>query len=106
MLFIVTLTYRAAAAAIEAQLPGHREWLARHIASGRFLTAGPIEPRTGGLIVAYGEDRAELDALLAGDPFVDLALVEVSVLGAAPALRHAEFPARWAPAAKALSDLS
>ena len=102
MLFTVTLTYRADAAVIEAQLPAHRDWLAPHITHGRFLVAGPLEPRTGGLILAHCEDREELDALLAADPFVALGLVDVAVLAAAPALRHAEFPGRWAATAKAL----
>lgn len=103
MLFIVTLHYRAAQADIAAQLPAHRDWLARHMAGGRFVIAGPLEPRTGGLILAHCEDRAELDALLAGDPFVALGLVEVAVVAAAPALRHADFPPRWAPQAQALT---
>ncbi len=106
MLFIVTLTCRAAMAEIEAQLPAHRAWLAQHIAEGRFVTAGPLEPRTGGLIVAHAADRTELDALLASDPFVNLGLVDVAVLAAVPALRHADFPACWAPAARALAPTS
>ncbi|XHS79223.1 YciI family protein [Burkholderiaceae bacterium UC74_6] len=106
MLFIVTLTYRAAADDIEAQLPAHRDWLAQHIAGGRFLAAGPLEPRSGGLIAAHCEDRAELDAMLASDPFVALGLVDVGVLAAEPALRHADFPSRWALGAKALNDQS
>ncbi|WP_343639651.1 YciI family protein [Roseateles sp.] len=103
MLFIVTLNYRAAQADIAAQLPAHRDWLARHVAAGRFVVAGPLEPRTGGLILAHCEDRAELDALLADDPFVTFGLVDVAVLVAAPALRHADFPPRWALEAQALT---
>lgn len=106
MLFIVTLTYRAAKAEIEAALPAHRVWLAQHITSGRFLAAGPLESRTGGLILVHGDDRTELDALLASDPFVNLGLVDVAVLASALALRHAEFPARWAATAQPLAQTS
>ena len=46
--------------------------------------------------------------VLSGDPgmgksFVALDLVDVTVAACAPALRHGDFPARWAPSAKALA---
>lgn len=103
MLFIVTLTYRRPASDLDAQLDAHRRWLATHTRSGHIITAGPLEPKTGGLIVAACETRAELDALLADDPFVIHQLVDVHVLASAPAIRHAEFPERWAGSAKAVA---
>lgn len=104
MLFVVTLTYRAPQQAIDAQLDAHRAWLATHLASGRFIVAGPLAPGTGGLIVAQGDSRAELDAVLSTDPFVALGLVDVAVLACTPAMRHAAFPAQWAATARPLVD--
>lgn len=103
MLFLITLTNRAEPDAVHAQLDAHRAWLATHTLSGRFIAAGPLASGTGGLIVAHGDDRAELDAVLSADPFVALDLVDVTVAACAPALRHGDFPARWAPSAKALA---
>lgn len=103
MLFIVTLTYRRAPHEIEGRLDAHRDWLAAHTRTGGFLTAGPLESRTGGLIVAHCDTRASLDAIMATDPFVIDGLVDVEVRAAVPAVRHAEFPARWAAGAKALA---
>jgi len=100
MLFIVTLTYRQPPAQIEAQLGPHRAWLAEWTSAGHVLVAGPLESATGGLIVVHADDRAALDALMASDPFVVHGLVDVAVLAMAPALRHADFPARWAKAAR------
>jgi uncharacterized protein YciI len=103
VLFIVTLNYRRPAGELDAHLDAHRGWLAAHTRSGRFIAAGPLAPKTGGLIVASCATRAELDALLADDPFVLHELVDVHVAACTPALRHADFPERWASGAKAVA---
>ena len=41
--------------------------------------------------------------LMASDPFVVHGLVDVTVLAVSPALRHADFPARWAATAQAVA---
>lgn len=104
MLFVVTLNNLRPPEAIEAQQAGHRHWLISNTQAGRIAVAGPLEPRTGGLIVAHCADRAELDRMMADDPFVAHGLVEVHVACVAAALRHAEFPARWAAEAKAVPE--
>jgi uncharacterized protein YciI len=103
MLFIVTLAYRRPPAELEAHLDAHRRWLATHMRAGHFIAAGPLEPKTGGLIVAHGESREAIAALLADDPFVIHALVDAHVLACTPAMRHAEFPERWAGAVPSLA---
>ena len=100
MLFIVTLTYRRPADEINAQLDAHRGWLVANTRAGRIAVAGPLEPPTGGLIVAHCTDRAELDHMMADDAFVIHGLVDVHVLCVSPALRHEDFPVRWAVDAK------
>ena len=103
MIFIVTLTYVRPLEEVNNHLDAHRDWLVANTITGRIAVAGPLEPRTGGLIVAHCASRAELDQMLADDPFVINELVTVQVLCATPALRHADFPARWAAAAKAVA---
>ena len=102
MLFIVTLTYALPLEDVNGQLDAHRDWLVANTRAGRIAVAGPLEPRTGGLIVAHCADRAELDRMMAQDPFVIEGLVVVHVVCASPALRHDDFPARWAIDAKAV----
>lgn len=104
MLFLVTLTPRAEQSAIQDQQEAHRAWLARHTSQGRFIAAGPLASRPGGLIVAHGDDQSALEALLSSDPFVALGLVEVSVQAWTPAIRHDDFPARWASGAASLAS--
>lgn len=102
MLFIVTLNNLCPPEAIEAQQAGHRTWLAENTQAGRIAVAGPLEPRTGGVILAHCADRAELDRMMADDPFVTHGLVDVHVACVVPALRHEAFPARWAAEAQAI----
>ena len=69
-MFIVTITYTQPIEAIEARTVEHRAWLDQHVASGLIIAAGPMVPRTGGiLIVRSGVAKAELEALLKADPF-------------------------------------
>jgi uncharacterized protein YciI len=68
-MFIVLLDYVQPLSAIETHLEAHRRFLDHHYATGRFLASGPQSPRTGGVILAKGSSRKELDEVLAEDPF-------------------------------------
>ena len=48
----------------------HMAWLNEHYDAGRFVVSGRRIPRTGGVIIARGDDREEIEALAASDPFV------------------------------------
>jgi uncharacterized protein YciI len=67
--FVVTLTYTAPLERIDELIPEHVAFLEKHYAAGAFLASGRRVPRTGGVILARAESRAELDAILAEDPF-------------------------------------
>ncbi|GAW40891.1 YCII-related domain protein [Brevundimonas sp. SH203] len=70
-MFIVTITYTQPIEAIEARTVEHREWLDQHVASGLIVAAGPMVPRTGGiLVVASRISKDELATLLKDDPFM------------------------------------
>lgn len=69
-MFIVTITYTQPIESIEAKTVEHREWLDQHVASGLIIAAGPMIPRTGGiLVVRSGGTKEELEDLLQADPF-------------------------------------
>ncbi len=68
-LFLVVLTYTQPLEEIEVLLPEHRRWLDEHYARGTFLASGPRVPRDGGVILARGHHRADLEALTRTDPF-------------------------------------
>jgi len=69
-MYIVNLTYLKPLAELEAHLAAHRVFLDEQYAREMFLASGPRNPRDGGVILASGKlSRAELDGLLALDPF-------------------------------------
>lgn len=93
-MFVILLHYENGLDAVEAALPAHVRYLERHYADGSFLLSGRREPRTGGVILCRAESLAEVEALVAEDPFAR-----------AGAARHEiiEFyPSLWAPGMKEL----
>lgn len=104
MLFVVTLNNRSDAEQIQQQQADHRNWLVANTRAGRIVVAGPLESRTGGLIVAQCAERSELNRMMDEDPFVIHGLVELQVQCVEVALRNEGFPARWADEAKAVAE--
>jgi len=78
--FVLLLTYVRPLAAVDALMREHVAWLDEHYAAGRFLVSGRRIPRTGGVIVARGDDRAEIEALVSNDPFVAAGVATCEVI--------------------------
>jgi uncharacterized protein YciI len=69
-MFVVISTYRNS---IEEVLPlerAHIAWVTQGYASGRILVSGPRVPLNGGVIVVHGDDLADVEEFMSGDPFV------------------------------------
>jgi uncharacterized protein YciI len=77
--FVLLLTYVKPLAEVDALMREHMAWLNEHYDAGRFVVSGRRIPRTGGVILARGDDREVMEALAATDPFVrgEVATVEV-----------------------------
>ncbi len=69
-MFVLLLTYVKPLADVDALMRDHMAWVDEHYRAGRFLVSGRRIPRTGGVILARGDDREEIEALAASDPFV------------------------------------
>ena len=69
-MFVLLLTYVKPLPEVDALMREHVAWLKEGYAAGRFIVSGRQVPRTGGVILARGDDRAEIEALAATDPFV------------------------------------
>lgn len=69
-LFIIKITYTASIEEIDKHLADHRAYLDQCYASGHYLTSGPQVPRTGGIIIAQGSSKSDIDMLMKDDPFV------------------------------------
>ena len=79
-MFVVELIYKADLAAIDAQMRPHMASLKKHYAAGTFVVSGRKVPRDGGIIIAAGKQRAEIEAILKEDPFVKLGLAEFRII--------------------------
>ncbi|WP_416479179.1 YciI family protein [Streptomyces sp. LKA04] len=78
-MFVLELSYTAPLEAIDAVLPDHVAWLDELYERGVFLASGRKEPRDGGVIVAVAGDRARMEEIAAGDPFVRAGVCEYRV---------------------------
>ena len=79
-MFIVELIYKADLAAIDAQMRPHMAFLKKHYSAGTFVVSGRKIPRDGGVIIAAGKTRAEIEAILKDDPFVKHGLAEFRII--------------------------
>ncbi|MCB5180748.1 YciI family protein [Streptomyces antimicrobicus] len=69
-MFVMELTYTAPIEDVDEHLDAHVAWLDGHYAAGTFLASGRKVPRDGGVIIATGMSRAEIERVAQGDPFV------------------------------------
>ena len=74
--FAVEYRYATGAAdRLDEVRPAHRAWLRDRADEGVLLASGPYEGGGSALLIFRAEDRAELDALLAQDPFAEAGLI-------------------------------
>jgi uncharacterized protein YciI len=58
----------------------HMAFLKKQYAAGTFVVSGRKVPRDGGIIVAVGKSRDEIDAIVKEDPFCKLGLAEFRII--------------------------
>jgi uncharacterized protein YciI len=78
--FIIELSYKADLAAIDGAMRTHMAYLRKHYAAGTFVLSGRKVPRDGGIILAVGKTREEIEALAKEDPFCKLGLADFRVI--------------------------
>jgi uncharacterized protein YciI len=79
-MFIIELIYKADLARIDAHMTAHMVFLKRYYAAGHFLVSGRKIPRDGGIIVAVGKSREEIEAIAREDPFYTHGLADVRII--------------------------
>lgn len=68
-MFIVSVTYQQPLEVVDSHLPAHIAFLDSYFAKGIFIASGRKVPRTGGVILAYGVNRSEIEEIIEHDPF-------------------------------------
>ena len=79
-MFVIDLIYTASLKEIDAHMTAHVKYLKKYYASGHFLVSGRKIPRDGGIIVAVGESRDEIEAIVRADPFCTRGLADFRVI--------------------------
>ncbi|HEY3353705.1 MAG TPA: YciI family protein [Polyangia bacterium] len=90
-MFVVLIHYDRPAEEVARVRPAHREFLQRYYASGHLVCSGPQVGGHGGVALARGADRAEVEAIFAQDPYrlqgvAHHELIEFQVVSHAPEL--------------------
>jgi uncharacterized protein YciI len=79
-MFVIELVYTAPLADIDAHMAAHVKFLKKYYAAGRFLVSGRKIPRDGGIILAVGDSRQQIEAIVAEDPFHRHGLAEFRIV--------------------------
>jgi uncharacterized protein YciI len=79
-MFVIELDYKADLAQIDAHMRAHVRFLDKYYASGHFLVSGRKVPRDGGIILAVGTDRREIETIIREDPFHAHGLADFRVI--------------------------
>ncbi|OLR90924.1 YciI family protein [Actinokineospora bangkokensis] len=78
--FIIDTTYTDDRDLLQATRPAHRDYLRALVDRGVVVGAGPWGDDLGGMFIAAVADRAELDAVLAADPYTTEGVVARQVV--------------------------
>ena len=95
-MFVIELIYKAPLTAIDANMADHVAFLDTCYESGHFLVSGRKIPRDGGIIIAVGESRQQIEAIVREDPFCARGLAEFRIVEFRASQRADDIQARVA----------
>jgi uncharacterized protein YciI len=78
--FVIELIYKADLSEIDAHMAAHVRFLKKYYASGHFVVSGRKIPRDGGVILAVGKSRNEIEGIVKEDPFHAHGLADFRVI--------------------------
>jgi uncharacterized protein YciI len=93
-MFVIELTYTATLEEIDAQMAAHMRFLKKQYAAGVFVVSGRKIPREGGIILASGRNREEIEAIVKEDPFVAHGLADFRIVEFRASQRADDLPKR------------
>jgi uncharacterized protein YciI len=79
-MFVIELTYKAHLTEIDAHMAAHVTFLKKYYTSGNFLVSGRKIPRDGGIIVAVGKSRGQIEAIVKEDPLYEYDLADFRII--------------------------
>ncbi len=79
-MFVIELIYKVPLEDIDARMAAHVVFLNKYYAAGNFLVSGRKIPRDGGIILAVGKSRQQIEAIIREDPFVKDGLADFRII--------------------------
>jgi uncharacterized protein YciI len=79
-MFVIELIYKASLVEIDARMAAHVIFLKKYYAAGNFLVSGRKIPRDGGIILAVGKSRRQIEAIVEEDPFYEHGLADFRII--------------------------
>ena len=93
-MFVIELIYKADLATIDAHMKAHVAFLKKYYDAGYFLISGRKIPRDGGIILAVGESRLQIEAIVKEDPFCARGLADFRIVEFRASQRAKDIPKR------------
>jgi uncharacterized protein YciI len=93
-MFVIELHYTAPLTQIDAHMTEHVAFLKKHYAAGTFVVSGRKIPREGGIIIATGKTRAQIEEIIKEDPFYAHHLADVRIVEFRASQRAPDLPKR------------
>ena len=79
-MFVIELVYKTDLANIDAHMAAHVRFLKKYYAAGNFLVSGRKVPRDGGIIIAVGENKQQVESIIQEDPFYKHGLADFRII--------------------------
>ncbi len=79
-MFVIELIYKTDLGEIDAHMAAHVRFLKKYYKSGNFLVSGRKIPRDGGIILAVGKSREEIESIVKEDPFFKHDLADFRII--------------------------
>jgi uncharacterized protein YciI len=95
-MFVIELIYKVDLEEIDAHMAEHVRYLKKYYDSGDFVVSGRKIPRDGGIILAVGDSREEIEAIVQEDPFHVHGLAEFRIVQFRASQRAKDIPKRIA----------
>jgi uncharacterized protein YciI len=93
-MFVIELLYKTDLTQIDAHMRAHVKFLKKYYAAGNFLVSGRKIPRDGGIILAVGRNREEIQAIVEEDPFYARGLADFRITEFRASQRADDIPQR------------
>ena len=79
-MFFIELSYKVELSQIDAHMVAHVRYLKKYYANGTFVVSGRKIPRDGGVIMATGKTREEIERIVSEDPFHSHGLADFRII--------------------------